>query len=149
MRTLPVALALAAIACTTPLLAADSNRTDVRENTLAAIAGLDERGQKIAKLYLKDRVAGEPVQCIPRIRLRRSTAASDDVLLYDDGSTVYVNAPYLGCPRARDNTMISSTPIGRLCSGDIVLVQDLRINAPLGSCALSAFVPFKKVKTGG
>lgn len=149
MRKLAFALGLSAIACTAPLLAADSDRANVRENTLAAIAGLDERGQKIAKLYLKDRVAGDPVQCIPRTRLRRSTAASDDVLLYDDGSTVYVNTPYLGCPRARDNTMISSTPIGRLCSGDIVQVQDLRINVPLGSCALGAFVPFKQVKSGG
>lgn len=149
MRKLPLALGLMAIACTTPLLAADSDDARVRENTLAAIAGLDERGQKIARLYLKDRVAGDPVDCIPRTRLRRSTAASDDVLLYDDGSTVYVNTPYLGCPRARENTMISSTPIGRLCSGDIVLVQDLRINVPLGSCALSQFVPYRKVKKGG
>jgi hypothetical protein len=149
MRTLPVILSLAAIAGATPLLASDQNRPDIRERTQSAIDGLDDRGQKIAKLYLKDRVAGEPVSCIPRTRLRRSTAASDDVLLYDDGSTVYVNAPYLGCPRARDNTMISSTPIGRLCSGDIVLVQDLRINVPLGSCSLSEFVPYRKVKKGG
>ncbi len=148
MRNLSVMLSLAAIACATPLLAADQSSTDLRERTMSAIDGLDERGQKIAKLYLKDRVAGEPVSCLPRARLRRSTAASDDVLLYDDGSTVYVNLPYLGCPRARDNTMISSTPIGRLCSGDVVLVQDLRINAPLGSCALSEFVPFRKVKKG-
>lgn len=149
MRTLPVLLCIGAMACTAPMVAASSDRADVRENTLAAIAGLDERGQKIANLYLKDRVAGDPVECIPRARLRRSTAASDDVLLYDDGSTVYVNTPYLGCPRARDNTMISSTPIGRLCSGDVVLVQDLRINVPLGSCSLSQFVPFRKVGKGG
>lgn len=154
MRKIPTTLGLAAlgltvIACTAPLIAADGDRANVRESTIAAIAGLDERGQKIAQRYLKDRVAGEPVHCIPRTRLRRSTAASDDVLLYDDGSTVYVNTPYLGCPRARDNTMISSTPIGRLCSGDIVLVQDLRINVPLGSCALSEFVPFRKAKKGG
>lgn len=154
MRKIPTtfglaALGLAAIGCTAPLIAANSDHANVRENTLAAIAGLDDRGQKIAQRYLKDRVAGEPVNCIPRTRLRRSTAASDDVLLYDDGSTVYVNTPYLGCPRARENTMISSTPIGRLCSGDIVLVQDLRMNVPLSSCALSEFVPFRKVKSGG
>ena len=148
MRTIPALLGFAAIACAAPLLAQDSDRPDIRERTLTAIDGLDERGQKIAKLYLKDRVAGKPVSCIPQIRLRRSTAASDEVLLYDDGSTVYVNTPYLGCPRARDNTMISRTPMGRLCSGDIVLVQDLRINVPLGSCALSEFVPFRKAKKG-
>lgn len=149
MRAFPALLGIGAMACAAPMVAANSDRTDVRENTLAAIAGLDARGQDIANLYLKDRVAGEPVQCIPRTRLRRSTAASDNVLLYDDGSTVYVNTPHLGCPRARDNTMISSTPINRLCSGDVVLVQDLRINVPLGSCALGEFVPFRKVKSGG
>lgn len=146
MRILPMALGLTAIACAAPLLASDSPRGDVRETTLAAIAGLDERGQKLANMYLKDRVAGEPVTCIPRTRLRRSTAASDDVLLYDAGTTVYVNAPYLGCRGARDNAMISSTPIARLCSGDVIVVQDLLARAPLGGCALNDFVPFRKVK---
>lgn len=149
MRALPVLLGFATVAAAVPLMAADQGRANVRERTLSAIEALDERGQKMARLYLKDRVAGEPVACIPRHRLRRSTAASDDVLLYDDGSTVYVNAPYLGCPRARDHTIISSTPIGRLCSGDVILVQDLVARAPLGSCALSEFVPFRKAKTGG
>jgi hypothetical protein len=154
MRNMPIMLSLAALACATPLMASalmasDSRDAEIRARTADAIANLDERGQKLAKIYLKDRVAGDPVDCIPRTRLRRSTAASDDVLLYDDGSVVYVNTPYLGCPRARDNTMISQTPVGRLCSGDIVLVQDLRINVPLGSCALSEFVPYRKVKKGG
>lgn len=149
MRNMPIMLSLAALACATPLIASDSRDAVIRTRTADAIANLDERGQKLAKIYLKDRVAGDPVDCIPRTRLRRSTAASDDVLLYDDGSVVYVNTPYLGCPRARDNTMISQTPVGRLCSGDIVLVQDLRINVPLGSCALSEFVPYRKVKKGG
>ena len=149
MRNTPIMLSLAALACATPLIASDSRDAEIRARTAEAIANLDERGQKLAKLYLKDRVAGDPVACIPRTRLRRSTAASDDVLLYDDGSVVSVNTPYLGCPRARDNTMISQTPGGRLCSGDIVLVQDLRINVPLGSCALSEFAPYRKVKTGG
>ena len=154
MRNMPIMLSLAALACATPLMASalmasDSRDAEIRARTADAIANLDERGQKLAKIYLKDRVAGDPVDCIPRTRLRRSTAASDDVLLYDDGSVVYVNTPYLGCPRPRDNTMISQTPVGRLCSGDIVLVQDLRINVPLGSCALSEFVPYRKVKKGG
>jgi len=148
MRNMPIMLSLTALACATPLIASDSRDAEFRARTADAIANLDERGQKLAKLYLKDRVAGDPVNCLPRTRLRRSTAASDDVLLYDDGSVVYVNTPYLGCPRARDNTMISQTPVGRLCSGDIVLVQDLRINVPLGSCALSQFVPYRKVKKG-
>ena len=149
MRNMPIMLSLAALACATPLIASDSRDAEIRARAADAIANLDERGQKLAKIYLKDRVAGDPVDCIPRTRLRRSTAASDDVLLYDDGSVVYVNTPYLGCPRARDNTMISQTPVGRLCSGDIVLVQDMRIGVPLGSCALSEFVPYRKVKQGG
>jgi hypothetical protein len=146
MRNLPLLISLAAVACATPLIASDNTDAALLAQTTDAIGGLDERGQKIAQTYLKDRVAGKPVSCIPQTRLRRSTAASDDVLLYDDGSVVYVNTPYLGCPRARDNTMISRTPVGRLCSGDIVLVQDLRINIALGSCALSKFVPYRRVK---
>lgn len=153
MRMLPVVLALAAIACTAPLLASKRDNTTarasaLRESTLEAISALDEKGQKAAKRYLKDRVASNPVSCIPQTRLRRSTAASDDVLLYDDGATIYVNTPYLGCPGARGNAMISSTPAGRLCSGDIVLVQDLIAGVQLGSCSLGEFVPFRKVKQG-
>lgn len=147
MRNMPIILSLAALACATPLIASDSRNAEVRERTLSAIEKLDERGQKIASRYLQGRVAGDPVACIPQARLRRSTAASDDVLLYDDGSTVYVNSPYLGCPRARGNTMISTTPVNRICAGDIVLVQDLPINAPLSSCSLSEFIPFRKPKS--
>lgn len=149
MRKIPLALCALAAAAALPMLTANTPQADIRAETLAKIDALDEKGQKIAKIYLKDRVAGEPVSCIPQVRLRRSTAASDEVLLYDDGATVYVNAPYLGCPGARNNTMISSTPIGRLCSGDIVQVQDLLARAPLGSCALSQFIPFRRVKSGG
>lgn len=146
MRTLPLALALATVATTAPLLAADSARDDVTEKTLAAIAALDERGQKIANTYLKDRVAGKPVACVSQPRLRRSTAASDEVLLYDAGTTVYVNAPYLGCPGARGNAMISRSPMTRFCAGDTIVVEDLVARVPLGSCALNEFVPFHKVK---
>lgn len=149
MRTLPLALALATVATTAPLLAADSQRADVTEQTLAAIAALDERGERIARKYLKDRVAGEPVACIPRNRLRRSTAAGDDVLLYDDGAVVYVNAPYSGCPGARGNALVTVSPIGRLCSGDIIQVQNLFAGVPLTSCALNEFIPFRKAKSGG
>ncbi|GGB61403.1 hypothetical protein GCM10010833_15480 [Blastomonas aquatica] len=147
MLKFPALLACAAIACTAPLFAEErDDAADVSEKTLAAIAALDQRGATIANLYLKDRVAGAPVSCIPQTRLRRSSAASDNVLLYDAGSVVYVNSPYLGCPRARDNAMISSSPVPRLCAGDIILVQDMLARAPLGSCALNKFVPFRKVK---
>lgn len=149
MRTLPVALALAAVTCTAPLLAADSRRDGVTEKTLAAIAALDARGEKIADRYLKDRVAGEPVACLPHARMRRSAAASDDVLLYDSGSVVYVNSPDLGCPRARNNALISVSPIPRLCSGDIIQVQDPLAGVPIASCTLNEFVPFRKMKKGG
>jgi len=149
VRTLPVALALAAIIGSAPLLAADSRQDELRDNTLAAIAGLDERGQKIAQNYLKDRVAGKPVSCVPRMRLRRSAAASDDVLMYDDGAVVYVNTPYLGCPRARDNVLISVSPSAQMCSGDIIQVADVQVGIPLASCTLNQFVPFRKPKTGG
>ncbi len=147
MRTLPVALALMAMIGTTPLLAADSTQADITEKTLAAIAALDARGKRIASSYLKDRVAGEPVPCLPPGGLRRSTSASDDVLLYESGSIVYVNSPDLGCPQARNNVKRMMTPGPRLCEGAILQVFDQQVGAPIGSCTLNAFIPFRKIET--
>ena len=61
MRNMPIMLSLAALACATPLIASDSRDAEIRTRTADAIANLDERGQKLAKIYLKDRVAGDPV----------------------------------------------------------------------------------------
>ena len=56
MRTIPALLGFAAIACTAPLLAQDSDGPDIRERTLTAIDGLDERGQKIGRASCRERV---------------------------------------------------------------------------------------------
>lgn len=146
MRKLSIALALTAMIGTAPLLAADSTQGDITEKTLAAIAALDSRGKRIASTYLKDRVPGEPVACLPPGNLRRATSASDDVLLYESGSVVYVNSPDMGCPHARNNAKRTMNPGPRLCSGAILQVFDQQVGAPIGTCTLNAFIPFRKIE---
>lgn len=153
MRTFAVALALAAVFGTGALFAADSRQADVTEKpdttekTLAAISSLDARGERIASTYLKDRVAGEPVACLPPGGLRRATSASDNVLLYESGSVVYVNSPEPGCPRVRNNMTRRVSPNSRLCTGDILVVFDPMADVHIGSCTLNEFVPFRRIAT--
>jgi len=127
----------------------DGADTTVRA-TLAAIDALDEKGRRIAQSYLKDREPGEPVQCIGALRVRRDTAPSDDLFLYEgtDG-VVYANAPLGGCNGARLYSRISQRTSPRQCAGDIIIVDDLFTGSHVGSCALSAFVPFRKVDAPG
>ncbi|WP_164115251.1 hypothetical protein [Sphingorhabdus sp. Alg239-R122] len=107
---------------------------------------LTEKQQVKLDKKLAGRVAGEPVSCIQRSRVRNFTAISDDVLLYEVGDTVYVNQPYGGCPGVTRDTLVTRATTNRLCSGDIARVTDLQIGIDVGSCAFSEFVPYRKVE---
>lgn len=107
---------------------------------------LTEKQQKKLDRKLAGRVAGEPVSCITQMRGRSDyTAISDDILIYEVGSTVYVNQPYNGCRGAENNAIISSRPTSQLCSGEILEVRDLTSGTSYGSCALGKFTPYRKV----
>src|SRR5688500_16819792 len=51
--------------------------------------------EKLAR-EIEGRVAGEPVRCLPFHRIRSSRIIDDTAIVYDAGSTLYVNRPRAG-----------------------------------------------------
>ena len=94
---------------------------------------------------LGNRVAGEPVDCIDLHRVRSSRVIDDTAILYEVGSTIYVNRPNAGAESLnRWDTLVTRTPSTRLCSIDTVRVVDLTSNMMTGIVFLGEFVPYRR-----
>jgi hypothetical protein len=97
---------------------------------------------------LEGRVAGEPVDCINTYRVRSSRIIEDTAILYDTGSTIYVNHPRAGRESLdRWDTLVTRQFNSQLCSTDVVQLFDTSARIPTGLVFLGKFVPYKKVRT--
>ena len=111
----------------------------------AQAAPVDREGE-LARA-LQGRSAGEPVDCIDLHRVRGSRVITDTAILYDVGSTVYVNRPRAGADSLNQwDTLVTRTPSTRLCSIDTVRVFDLRANMLTGVVFLGEFVPYRRLR---
>ena len=96
---------------------------------------------------LSGRVAGTPVRCIPTYRADDMQIIDDWTILFEDGSTIYLQNPRGGCPgiAAHRNVLISRPmPSNQLCSGDIQQLFDPVTRIGGGACVLGDFVPYTK-----
>jgi hypothetical protein len=96
---------------------------------------------------LAGRVAGTPVRCIPTYRANDMHIIDDWTILFEDGSTIYLQNPRGGCPgiAAHRNVLISRPiPSNQLCSGDIQQLFDPVTRIGGGACVLGDFVPYTK-----
>jgi hypothetical protein len=90
---------------------------------------------------------GEPVDCLPITRTQNySVKGYDDVLVYRVSSKLkYRNDAGPGCSGVgrNDDVLVTVSPTGRLCRGDMARTvgRGSRINT--GGCALGAFVPYR------
>jgi len=91
---------------------------------------------------------GRPEQCL----LSRQ---ADDVRLVDEHTIVYrmgasrawVNHPRGGCLGLQPGrTLITHSPEGQLCAGDLTHVVDLVSHMQYGTCSLGAFEPWRRAK---
>ena len=97
---------------------------------------------------LKGWVAGEPVDCIYLPMVRNTTIYDKTAILYDSGSTIYVNRPKSGASSLDDDDVMVTTPTGsQLCSIDIVRLQDRTSGMFGGTVGLGKFVPYRKADT--
>lgn len=97
---------------------------------------------------LAGRTAGAPLECIGAFEGDRGGAIYDsgDLLYRGRGSRIYLNHPD-DCPQLRSNRrIVTRTPSGRQCRGDIFEVQDTISPAAYGSCTLGSFIPYDRVK---
>lgn len=102
--------------------------------------------QALAK-SLEGRVAGEPVDCIYTPRVMSTRIYDKTAIVYDAGSTVWVNRPDSGASSLDDNDILVTRTFGsQLCSVDIVHLVDRGVGFWSGSVGLGKFVPYKKVK---
>lgn len=102
--------------------------------------------QALAKA-LEGRVAGKPEDCIYLPRVVSTRIYDKTAIVYDAGSTLWVNRPDAGASSLDDNDIMVTTPFGsQLCSVDIVRMVDRTAGFWRGSIGLGKFVPYKKVK---
>ena len=96
---------------------------------------------------LAGRVAGPPINCLNTRNM--NTSVFGDRILYRNGSgsrgTVYLSRTNGGCfGLRRDDILVSQTPIGQFCRGDIITTVDRTSGITSGSCAYGDFVPYTR-----
>ena len=110
----------------------------------AAAVAESARAEAALAEELRGRQSGPPQQCVQLTALRGNRGIGPDIVLFQGvGGRVYVNRPAGGCRLRTGETLVTRTPTGRLCRGDIAQVVDLP-TGPIGSCTLGEFVPYER-----
>lgn len=107
-----------------------------------------ERDLKLMDNWLGDKQPGAPVSCIPQRQIRATYYVGDKTILYRmTNKLVYRNDPAGGCPGLNSSAaLVTQTPTGQLCRGDIARVRDFGLGFSIGSCALGDFVPYRTAR---
>ena len=96
---------------------------------------------------IEGRVAGEPVDCINLRSIRSSRIIDETAILYEVGSTLYVNRPRAGQESLdRWDTMVTRTFGSQLCSIDTIRMVDPGSRMLTGIVFLGDFVPYRKAR---
>jgi hypothetical protein len=96
---------------------------------------------------IEGRVAGEPIRCLPFHRIGSSRIIDDTAIVYDTGSTIYVNRPRAGRESLdRWDTLVIRAFGSQLCSSDVVHLYDSSSRMQTGFVFLGEFVPYRKPK---
>jgi hypothetical protein len=105
--------------------------------------------EKLAKM-IEGRVAGKPVSCLPLHQIRSSRIVEGTAIVYEVGSTLYVNRPRNGASSLdRDDILVTRSSLNQLCSVDIVRLMDPTSQIESGFVSLGEFVPYKKAPKAG
>ena len=88
---------------------------------------------------------GKPQHCIDRDRVT-SVKTFPDVIVYVQGrNKVWRNDTNGGCSGLkRDDIIVSRSPLGQYCSGDIIETRSRSGGFSTGACSLGDFVPYTK-----
>ena len=124
-----IALGLASCAATPQQVAREEASAAQSEARLAtALAGL---------------VPGNPTACINPRGLNTTTYG--DKILYRQGRRAYLATTNGGCfGLSRDDIIVTRTPSGQLCRGDIITTVDRNSRFPSGSCSFGDFTPYTR-----
>ena len=101
---------------------------------------------QLAKL-LKDRVAGEPQNCITLSSVTSSQVIDKTAIVYRAGDTLWVNRPRGGADQLNDDDiLVTKTSSSQLCSIDVVQLHDRMSHMYRGFVSLGEFVPYRRAK---
>jgi hypothetical protein len=99
---------------------------------------------QLAKL-LEGRTAGKPVDCIDLSRVHSSQIVDRTAIVYDSGSTLYVNRPRGGADSLESWDVMVTKPLSNeLCRVDVVQMLDGGSHFFKGSVFLGDFVPYTR-----
>ena len=94
---------------------------------------------------LEGRVAGEPVDCIQLSRVNSTQIIDKTAIVYDAGSTLYVNRPRAGLESLdRWDTLVTKSFSSQLCKVDVVRLFESGSRMETGTLFLGDFVPNRK-----
>ena len=131
-RALVLAIALAALTSSAPLLAREDDKH-----------GAD----RLAKL-LGNRMAGKPVDCVSLRQLGSSTIIDGSAIAYDAGGTIFVNHPRSGADALEDDgdtVLVTTSPLSQLCKLESVRLVSRTTGFYKGFVTLDAFVPYRRL----
>ncbi len=101
--------------------------------------------QQLARI-LQGRVAGTPVNCVNLQNIRSTQIIDRTAIIYDAGSTIYVNRPRDAGSLDHWDTLVTRLHSSRLCSVDVVQLYESSSQTWTGSVFLGDFVPYKRVR---
>ena len=94
---------------------------------------------------LEGRVAGKPVDCIYMPTIRSTRIYDKTAIVYDAGSTLYVQKPRVGVESLdNDDVLVTRLTSSQLCSIDTVHLVDRTSRFQRGFVGLDKFVPYTR-----
>lgn len=98
---------------------------------------------------LAGRMAGPPQRCITTYRTTKVQPIDDFTILYDQGSTIYVQNPRGGCPGigSGSDILVTRQTTNQLCDGEIARTVDLTSRVERGGCVFGPFVPYTRPRS--
>ena len=95
---------------------------------------------------IEGRVAGDPVRCI-QARNLRSRVINRTAIVYEEGSTIYVNRLRGGRDSLNQfDVMVNDIRTSQICSGEAVRMIDPAGGMLTGIVFLDEFVPYRRVR---
>ena len=140
MRTLPLLMLPALLLPAMTLGACTQTQAEVERAQVREVGVQEKLAKELAGL-----VPGKPETCISQFPQKQSSGYGATILYRVNSGLVYRSDTVGGCEGiARGDILVTRTPSGQLCRGDIAQTFDQASRFPTGSCSFGDFVPYRK-----
>lgn len=133
------------ISSLTPLLIISGCAATPEQAGRAAAAQADTQAALAAELA--GLTPGEPTDCLPiASRPPLSSKGFGATIVYRASRNLKYVTETTGCYGVgrNEDILVTSTPIGRTCRGDIAQTFDRTSRIPTGSCSFGSFTPYRR-----